>query len=99
MQPAPSLPALFLQTIKKLPPQPASFGRAASGGALALELPEFIRNLSKNIPFFSFFCSAKGLGVTKLEKKGWVQPAKLKKKSSQKLGQNSVCEKNLGSVG
>jgi len=25
MQPAPSLPALFLQTIKKLPPQPAGF--------------------------------------------------------------------------
>jgi len=35
LKPAPSLLALFLSTCKKLPPQPASFGRAASGGAVA----------------------------------------------------------------
>ena len=66
MKPAPSLPALFLWTIKKMPPQPASFGRAASGGALAPQplrstrnTPEFTEFVQKHT-FFSFFF--------------WVQP-------------------------
>jgi len=62
MKPAPSLPALFLSTIKKLPPQPASFsletrspvetltlGRAASGGALAPEPPRATRSQPETI--------------------------------------------------
>ena len=71
MKPAPSLPALvvsccflFLWTIKKLPPQPAGFGRAASGGALAPQptratcnQPEFagIRTISQKPLFPHFF--------------------------------------------
>jgi len=92
MKPAPSLPALFLSTIKKLPPQPANLRLAVSGGALAPEppratrnTPEFIRNLLKNTLFFSFFRVPPGMtwDEAELEKKFGFSRLNSKKKWSE----------------
>jgi len=56
MKPAASLPALFLSTIKKLPPQPASFytpRRNSNFVVRDFKVYESLKNQRENHPDFS----------------------------------------------
>jgi len=82
LRPAPSLPALFLSTIKKLPPQPASFytpSRNSDFGARGKRLapeppratrsqPESIRRTVPKEPLFPTFFPPGSMSTL------WVEP-------------------------